>query len=136
MEAKLWNVGMKVADVDTEVAFFLVLGATLLNREKLTTPAGDVEYALLAFGGTRIFMTPKTIFEDRLSEPLHHGLTHAVFEVAELEPEVERLTALGAEVLVPPTEITAEFGTRRIAFFRSPGGLIFEVMQILEAGAG
>jgi hypothetical protein len=54
-----------------------------------------------------------------------------VFEVADLGPEVERLTALGTEVLLPPTEITAAFGSRRIAFFRSPGGLVFEVMQIL-----
>ena len=135
MDATLWNVGMKVKDVDAEVAFFLSLGAKLLMREKLKTPDGEVEYALIAFGGTRIFMAPKTIFEDRLSEPLQCGLTHAVFEVAELEPEVERLTALGTEVLLPPTEITAGFGTRRIAFFRSPGGLVFEVMQILAPGA-
>ena len=132
MDAKLWNVGMKIRDVDAEVAFFLKLGGELLLREKLTTPGGEVDYALVAFGGTRIFLTPKTIFEDSLFEPLHHGLTHAVFEVAELEPEVERLTALGTEVLLPPTTITAGFGTRKIAFFRSPGGLVFEIMQIVS----
>ena len=72
--------------------------------------------------------------DDLRGQPLRAaslGLTHAVFEVAELAPEVERLTALGTEVLLPPTEITARFGRRRIAFFRSPGGLVFEVMQIL-----
>ncbi len=132
MDATLWNVGMKVKDVEAEVGFFLALGGTLLLHERLATPDGEVEYALLAFGGTRIFLTPKTIFDDQLSEPLHHGLTHAVFEVARLEPEVERLTALGTEMLVPPTELTAGFGTRRIAFFRSPGGLVFEIMQVVE----
>ena len=44
---------------------------------------------------------------------------------------MERLNALGTEVLIPPVDITAGFGSRRIAFFRSPGGLIFEVMQIM-----
>jgi hypothetical protein len=40
--------------------------------------------------------------------------------------------AAGATVLIEPTEIVASFGARRIAFFRSPGGLVFEMMQIHE----
>jgi predicted enzyme related to lactoylglutathione lyase len=110
----------------------VALGGKLLIREHLATPDGEVGYALLEFGGTRLFLTPKTIFEDRLPFALQHGLTHAVFEVAELEPEVERLKALGTEVLIPAMEISAGFGTRRIAFFRSPGGVVFEVMQIIS----
>lgn len=131
MDAKLWNLGMKVADVDREAAFLVELGGKLLLREKLTTLAGEVDYALVAFGGTRIFLTPKTIFEDALDAPLYTGLTHVVFEVSKLEPEVERVKALGIEMLLPPTEITAGFGTRKIAFFRSPGGLVFEIMEIV-----
>jgi catechol 2,3-dioxygenase-like lactoylglutathione lyase family enzyme len=136
LDAKLWNLGVKVADVDREVAFFQELGATLLVREKRDTPAGEVDYALIAFARTRIFLTPKTVFEDALPGTLKSGLTHAVFEVAKLEPEIERLKTLGTDVLLPPTEITAGFGTRRIAFLRSPGGLVFEVMEILEDKVG
>ena len=132
MDAKLWNIGMKVADVDREAAFFVELGGRLLSREKRDTPAGEVDYALVAFGGTRIFLTPKTVFEDALPGALSVGLTHAVFEVEKIEPEVERVKALGSEMLLPPTEITAGFGTRKIAFFRSPGGLVFEIMEIVE----
>jgi hypothetical protein len=131
MDAKLWNLGMKVVDVDREVAFFQELGGNLLIRERRYTPAGEVNYALVAFGGTRIFLTPKTVFEDALPGTLNTGLTHAVFEVAKLEPEVKRIKALGTEMLLPPTEITAGFGTRKIAFFRSPGGFVFEVMEIV-----
>jgi predicted enzyme related to lactoylglutathione lyase len=122
---------MKVEDVDREAQFLVSLGGRVLFRERLTTAAGEIDYALVAFGGTRIFLTPRTVFEDALSAPLHTGLTHAVFEVEKLEPEVERIKALGTEMLLPPTEITAAFGTRRIAFFRSPGGLVFEVMEIV-----
>ncbi|HZP20996.1 MAG TPA: VOC family protein, partial [Bauldia sp.] len=93
---------------------------------------GVFEYALLDFAGTRVFLTPKTVFEDRLGTPLANGLTHAVFEVADVDAELARLVALGTEVLIPPTEIDAGVGTRRIAFCRSPGGLVFEVMQIRE----
>jgi catechol 2,3-dioxygenase-like lactoylglutathione lyase family enzyme len=134
VDAKLWNVGVKVEDVDTDVAFFVALGAKLLIRERTATPAGEIDYAILAFGGTRLFLTPKPVFEEKLSELLQPGLTHAVFEVEDLGPQIERITALGTEVLLPPTEISAKFGTRKIAFFRSPGGLVFEVMQIIEEG--
>ena len=130
MDARLWNIGVKVADVDAEVAFVVALGGQVLIRDRLPTSDGDVEYALVQLGDTRVFLTPKPIFEDRLEAPVAPGLTHAVFEVPNLEREVERLTALGTQVLLPPMEISAAFGSRRIAFFRSPGGLVFEVMEI------
>ena len=40
MDAKLWNLGAKVAYVDAEVAFLVALGGKLLIREKAATPAG------------------------------------------------------------------------------------------------
>lgn len=133
MDARLWNIGMKVKDVQTEVDYFVELGGRLRVHERLSTPDGEFEYALVDFGATRLFLTPKTVFEDRLSSPLPEGLTHAVFEVKELDKELERLLALGTEVLMPPMEISAGIGSRRLAFFRSPGGLVFELMQIRES---
>jgi catechol 2,3-dioxygenase-like lactoylglutathione lyase family enzyme len=133
VHARLWNIGVKVADVAAEIAFFAALGGKLLLHEKLTTPDGAFEYALLEFGGTRLFLTPETVFENRLADPPPYGLTHAVFEVADLDAEVERLAALGTAILIAPQEISAGLGSRRIAFFRSPGGLVFEVMQIRES---
>ena len=50
----------------------------------------------------------------------------------DLDAEYARIGALGAEVLIEPTEVSAAFGRRRLAFFRSPSGFIFEVMQVLE----
>ena len=84
----------------------------------------------MEYGGTRLFLTPQPVFEETLSLPLHPGLTHAVFETGNLDAEYERAAAAGAEVLIEPTEIVASFGARRIAFFKSPGGLVFEMMQI------
>lgn len=133
MDAKLWNVGVKVADVSAEIDFYVALGGRLMLHEKLATPEGEAEYAIVAFGGTRLFLTPKPIFEDRLEKPLPFGLTHAVFEVADLDAEAKRLWAEGVDVLIAPVEVTAGFGTRRLAFFRSPGGLVFEVMEITES---
>jgi catechol 2,3-dioxygenase-like lactoylglutathione lyase family enzyme len=133
LDARLWNIGTKVKDVQAEVDYFVELGGRLRVHERLTTPDGEFEYALVDFGGTRLFFTPKTVFEDRLPSPPPEGLTHAVFEVNDLEKELERLLAVGTEVLIPPMEISAGLGSRRLAFFRSPGGLVFEVMQIRES---
>ena len=133
MNASLWNIGMKVEDMDQEIDFLEKLGARLLLHEILPRPDGDAEYAFLDLGGTRLFLTPKPIYEDKLSYQLLSGLTHAVFEVDDLDSEYKRIKALGTEVLIEPVEISAGFGSRRISFFRSPNGLIFEVMQILES---
>lgn len=132
MQAALWNIGAKIADVDAEAAFVERLGGELLYRGSIATAEGDVPYVLVAFGATRLFLTPKTVFEGALDAPLQHGLTHAVFEVADVDAEVARLTELGTEMLLPLTDISAAFGKRRIAFFRSPGGIVFEVMTIVE----
>ena len=64
MEGKLWNIGIRVADVEKEVAYFKALGA-VLRIEEAVTEAGHFEYALLEFGGTRLFLTPETVFETR-----------------------------------------------------------------------
>ncbi len=132
MEGRLWNVGMKVEDVRAEADYFVAIGGRLRVHERLTTPDGTFEYALVDFGGTRLFLTPKTVFEDRLPTPPAPGITHAVFEVDDVDATLAELTALGTEVLVEPIEISAALGSRRLAFCRSPGGLVFEVMQIHE----
>ena len=130
MDGKLWNIGMKVENVRDEVDYFISIGGRLRVHERLSTPEGLFEYALVDFGGTRLFLTPKTVFEDRLFSPLSPGITHAVFEVDDVDHTLVELTAAGTEVLLEPIEISAGLGSRRLAFCRSPGGLVFEVMQI------
>ena len=123
INAKLWNIGLTARDIDRELSFLEGLGAKLLLREKFQGPDGQSEYALLEFAGTRLFLTPKPVFEDRLGENLLPGLTHAVFEVDDVDTEMQRVIAEGAEILLPPAEIEAGFGSRRIAFSVRPAVL-------------
>jgi predicted enzyme related to lactoylglutathione lyase len=53
-----------------------------------------------------------------------------VFEVKDVDATLKELVAQGTEVLIAPMEIDAGLGSRRLAFCRSPGGVVFEVMQI------
>ena len=82
-------------------------------------------------GGVRMLLFERAVFENLVSGGVRPGLTHAVYEVDELDAEYARISALGAEVLVEPTQVSAAFGRRRLAFFRSPSGFVFEVMQVL-----
>lgn len=131
MIKELWNVGLKVTDLDREVAFFREVGASLVLRERVSRD-DEREYAMLVLGGVRMMLFETVAFENLVSGGVRPGLTHAVFEVDELDAEYTRVSALGAEVLVEPTEVSGAFGRRRLAFFRSPSGFIFEVMQVLE----
>jgi catechol 2,3-dioxygenase-like lactoylglutathione lyase family enzyme len=132
MIQNLWNIGVKTTDLDGEVEFLQQVGAEVLLRESLNAGGETVEYAILRLGGVRMLLFPKVIFEDKVEGGVRPGLTHAVFEVDDLDAKFERIKALGAKVLIEPVEISAGFGRRKSAFFLSPGGLVFEVMQVLE----
>jgi catechol 2,3-dioxygenase-like lactoylglutathione lyase family enzyme len=108
------------------------LGATLILRDQLDAGAERRDYAILTLGGERMLLFTNVIFQDRVASGVAPGLTHAVYEVDDLDAEYERIKSLGAEVLIEPSFVKAGFGSRRLAFFRSPGGFVFEVMQILE----
>lgn len=127
----LWNIGLKADDLDKEVEFLQAIGAKCVLRDRL--PYGS-EYVVLELGGHRMLVfSPKVVFEDQIPEDVRPGLTHAVYEVDDFDSEFEKIKALGAEVLIAPRNVDAGFGTRRIAFFRSPNGFVFEIMQVHEA---
>ena len=128
----LWNIGLKVADLDREIAFLRDVGATLILRDRLATAGEERDYAVLMLGGVRMLLFGAVVFEDRVDGGVRPGLTHAVYEVDDLDAEYARIRSLGADVLIEPMSIEAGFGSRRIAFFRSPGGFVFEIMQVVE----
>jgi catechol 2,3-dioxygenase-like lactoylglutathione lyase family enzyme len=130
----LWNIGLKIVDLDAELAFLEQLGATIVLRDTLPADGDALEYAIVRLADVRLLLFPSVIFENQVPGGVAPGLTHAVFEVDDVDAEFARIKALGGEVLLEPTFAQAGFGSRRIAFFRSPGGMIFEVMQVLERG--
>ena len=134
MNPMLWNIGLKIDELDSEIGFMEAIGAKLRYRETRTNPkGGKYNTALLEFGGTRAFLVDEPVFEHNLEHQLIPGLTHIVFEVDNLAEAYEQVTGLGAKVLIKPKQVSGGYGSRRIAFFQSPNGLVFEMIQILEA---
>ena len=132
MFRELWNIGVKVKDLEREIDFLSRVGAAVVLRETLALAGQTTEYAILSLAGVRILLFPSVLFEGRVGEEVRPGLTHAVYQVDDVDAEFERIKDLGGEVLVEPMYASGGFGTRRLAFFRSPGGFVFEVMQVLE----
>ena len=131
---EIWNIAGKVDDLEAELRFFEACGATDIQRDVVQESNGrDTAFAMLRLGRERLLLFAKPVFEEQLDEPLPLGLTHAVFEVEDLDVVLRTLADRNIEPFWGPNEVSATFGRRRIAFFRSPAGLIFEVAQPLAA---
>ncbi|HUK45425.1 MAG TPA: methylmalonyl-CoA epimerase [Gaiellaceae bacterium] len=95
------HVGVAVADLDEAVETYTKLfGARLESRETLDDQG--VETALMRLGDGRIELlssreaeTPVGRFLDRRGPGMHH----VAFEVDDIESELERLSASGAELI-------------------------------------
>jgi catechol 2,3-dioxygenase-like lactoylglutathione lyase family enzyme len=129
---RLWNIGAKVDDVAAEARFLGRLGGRLRMHETLPGLEGPIEYAFVDIGSTRLLLTPTPVYEKALGRTVSPGLAHAVFEVADHARACEAIEAAGARPLVAPRVLEAGFGKREVAFFESPGGIVFEALHIIS----
>jgi hypothetical protein len=87
---------------------------------------------MVDLGTTRLLLTATPVYEPALGRSMSPGLAHAVFEVEDHATACAALEAAGARPLTAARTIEAGFGRREVAFFESPGGLVFEALHILE----
>jgi len=124
-----WNLGVKVRNVDAELEFLSACGATGIQRGVTRGNEGDERYGMAFLGPQRLLLFERVLYEKNMSEPMKHGLAHAVFEVDDTDRVVRELEARGVVPVWGPAELSTAFGNRRLAFFRSPSNFIFEVFQ-------
>jgi len=129
---KLWNFAAKVPNLDAEVAFIEALGGSIVLDEVLTVDATSIRVVLMRWADKYVHLFEKAVYEPKLGGELAFGLCHVVLEVNDL-PEL-RASALraGARELMPTQFVAAGFGTRDVAFLRSPGGILFELIHVHE----
>ena len=129
---KIWTLGAKVPDLDREIAFVQALGGSLVLDDRIPLGGEEFRVPLLRFGGKYLHIAERMVYERRLEQPLPDGLCHVVFQVDDLEAMREAALAAGAFEIMPMSRVTAGFGTRDVAFLRSPGGILFELIRIVE----
>jgi catechol 2,3-dioxygenase-like lactoylglutathione lyase family enzyme len=133
MTMRIWTLGAKVPDVDGEIAFVQALGGELVLDDLIAFEGDEFRIPLVRLGDKYVHIAEQMVYERWLNEPLPNGLCHVVFEVDDLEGSRARALAAGATEIVSPAYVRAGFGRREVAFFRSPGGVLFEFIRILEA---
>jgi catechol 2,3-dioxygenase-like lactoylglutathione lyase family enzyme len=129
---KIWTLGAKVHDLDAEIRFVERLGGELVLDDRI--PFGDREFRvpLLRFGDKYLHIAEEMVYESRLPEPLGAGLCHVVFQVDDVAAARRAALDAGATEVTPQARVVAGFGSRDVAFLRSPGGILFELIQIVE----
>jgi catechol 2,3-dioxygenase-like lactoylglutathione lyase family enzyme len=128
---RIWNLGIKVRDLDADLKFLAACGATGIDRGVINTPDGDHPFGMGFLGKERLLLFPEVVYADALPEPMKTGLAHAVFEVKDVAQVLARFRANGVSPMWGPVDLTTPFGRRRVVFFRSPSGFVFETFQDL-----
>lgn len=134
---RLWTLGAKVRDVEAEVEFVEAIGGHAILRDD-AVQVGNRTYRipLVRWGNVRIHLAEEMVYESGLDSTLGYGLAHVVFEVGDLAETRSRAIEAGAKEITPPSRVEAGFGTRDVGFFQSPGGTLFEFIEIIEDKIG
>jgi catechol 2,3-dioxygenase-like lactoylglutathione lyase family enzyme len=130
---RIWTLGAKVADLDAEIAFVEAIGGELLLDDRIPFGGEEFRVPLLRFGDKYLHIAEQMVYESALPEPLPAGLCHVVFEVDDLLEARRKALAAGATEITPATRVEAGFGVRDVAFLRSPGGILFELIHVIDA---
>lgn len=129
---RIWTLGAKVDDLDREIRFVEALGGSLLIDDQIPYEGKAYRIPLVQLGDKYVHLAQRMVYEDRLSAPLANGLCHVVYQVSDLEAQRAKALAAGASEIAPVSRVSAGFGVRDVAFLRSPGGILFELVRILE----
>jgi catechol 2,3-dioxygenase-like lactoylglutathione lyase family enzyme len=129
---KIWTLGAKVPDLDREIAFVEALGGSLVLDDRIPFGGTEFRVPLLRLGDKYLHIAEEMVYERRLAEPLRPGLCHVVFQVDDLGRTRDAALGAGAVEIAPVSRVKAGFGTRDVAFLRSPGGILFELIHVVE----
>lgn len=128
----LWTIGVKVPDLERELAFHRQMGNQIVLDEVLVIDGEHYRIPLVKMGDKYLHLAEKMVYEVLLGEALPYGPTHLVYKTDNFEQDVATALASGATEIRPVAEVSAGFGERRVAFFRAPSGWIFEIIEITK----
>jgi len=138
------NVGIVVESLDTAVAFFTELGLTLEGRAVIegewagrVTGLGDqrVEIAMMVTpdGHSRLelsrFLAPAVVADHRTAPVNALGYLRVMFAVEDIDVTLERLRALGAEVV---DDVVRYGDVYRLCYIRGPEGILIGLAEELS----
>jgi hypothetical protein len=128
----LWTIGVKVTDLEKELEFHRRLGNEIVLDETIEFGGRSFRLPLVRMGDKYLHLAERMVYEHLLDQPLPVGIAHAVYMSNDFDKDVKTALAGGAVLLTEVATISANFGDRRVAFMRAPGGWIVEFIQIIR----
>ncbi len=128
----LWTIGVKVPDLERELAFHRQMGNSIILDEVLIIDGEPYRIPLVKMGDKYLHLAEKMVYEALLGTELPYGPTHLVYKTDNFKQDVATALSSGATEIRPIAEVSAGFGERRVAFFRAPSGWIFEIIEITK----
>jgi hypothetical protein len=132
MLTRLWTIGVKVPDLEKELEFHRRIGNSLVLDETLEVNGQRFRVPLIRMGDKYMHLAEKMVYESLLDKALPCGITHLVYRSDSFDQDVRMALDAGSTLVGDIATISAGFGDRRVAFFRAPGGWIFEIIQVLK----
>lgn len=126
----LWTIGIKVPDLERELAFHRAVGNEVMLDETLVIDGIDYRVPLVKMGDKYLHLAERMVYEQQLGIEMAYGPTHLVYVSDDFDTDVARFLEAGATAIRDQVEVSAGFGDRKVAFFRAPSGWIFEVAKI------
>ena len=132
MLTRLWTIGVKVPDLEKELEFHRQMGNSVVLDETLEVNGERFRVPLIRMGDKYMHLAERMVYERLLDYALPSGITHLVYRSSSFEEDVRIALEAGSKLVGDIATISAGFGDRRVAFFRAPGGWIFEIIQVLK----
>jgi hypothetical protein len=132
MLTRLWTIGIKVPDLEKELAFHRQIGNPVVLDETLEVGGESFRIPLIRMGDKYIHLAEKMVYESLLGRTLPFGIAHIVYRSNNFEEDIRKAEESGAKAVRDVAIISAGFGERRVAFFTAPGGWIFEIIEVLR----
>lgn len=127
----LWTIGIKVPDLERELEFQRKMGSEIVLDETLQSKGRNFRLPLIRMGDKYQHVGEEMVYEQFLERPLPYGIAHLVYRSSDFDADVQACLESGAKQIRDPVRVSAQFGERRVAFFRTPSGWIFEIIEIL-----
>ena len=130
----LWTIGIKVPDLERELTFHRALGNEVVLDERLEIDGVEYRIPLVRMGDKYLHLAEQMVYERELGVQLPYGPTHLVYVTDSFDADVSQALEAGATEIRKRAEVSAQFGERKVAFLKSPGGWIFEIAKIHRHG--
>ena len=129
---KLWAIGVKVHNIEQELTFQQQMGSVIVLDEIANFGDKPFRLLLVRMGDKYLNLTETLAYERVLGETRSVGSTHMVYISDSFDSDVANALASGAVMIGQIATISGGFGTRKIAFFKAPGGWFFEIFEMIR----